>query len=82
MAFAKKTKEEWNKEAKERSKATTLEHLAESRQLCQEAGVNDIGGLILLLISEFKVMNNNLYWIQKSLKAAQKAPGGDNMPNW
>jgi hypothetical protein len=70
MAYEKKTKEEWDKIAKEKSLQKTVDNVAVIRDAVTAA---KIGGdantaLLTVLISEIMKLNDQIYWIQKSLK--------------
>jgi len=81
MAYEKKTKEEWEKIAREKSLQKTVDNV----QLIKDAvSATKIGGadantaLLTILIAELMKVNDNLFWIQKGLK--NKSSDSDRVP--
>jgi hypothetical protein len=81
MAYEKKTKEEWEKIAREKSLQKTVDNV----QLIKDAvSAAKIGGadantaLLTILIAELMKVNDNLFWIQKGLK--NKSSDSDRVP--
>jgi uncharacterized protein YjgD (DUF1641 family) len=91
MAFQKKTKEQWESEAKEKALQKAVDNIESIKQIVKAA---NIGGetksdaLVMVLLSEVMNLNNHLHWIQHALKKANgggyqaAAPADDKMPNW
>lgn len=91
MAFQKKTKEQWEAEAKEKALQKAVDNIESIKQIVKAA---NIGGeskndaLLMVLLSELMNLNNHLHWIQITLKKANgggyqaAAPADDKMPNW
>ena len=82
MAFAKKTREEWDAEAKAKNLQKAVDNVDMIKQIAKAAGMGGEGktdALIMILISEVMNLNNNLYWINHALKKA-KSNSSDNVP--
>ena len=79
MAYEKKTKEEWDKIAKEKSLQKTVDNVSVIRDAVTAAKVGGDANtaLLTILISELMKVNDNLYWIQKSMKSKAKT---DDIP--
>lgn len=83
MAFEKKSKEQWEAEAKAKALQKTVSNIEEIKDAIKATGVNGDNlqtGLLLVLISEMKNLNNNLFWIQHSLKKQANAAQSDQVP--
>lgn len=79
MAFERKTKEQWDAEAKEKSLQKTADNIAEvidSLNAAKASGSKE-NMLIVLAISELMKLNDNLKWINIALK---KKATTDNVP--
>jgi uncharacterized protein YjgD (DUF1641 family) len=91
MAFQKKTKEQWESEAKEKALQKAVDNIESIKQIVK---ASNIGGetksdaLVMVLLSEVMNLNNHLHWIQHALKKANgggyqaAASADDKMPNW
>lgn len=92
MAFQKKTKEQWEAEAKEKALQKAVDNIEQVKQIVKAASLdgltNKSDAMLLVLISEVMNLNNHLHWIQHALKKANgggyqaAAPAEDKMPNW
>jgi hypothetical protein len=75
MAFQKKTREEWDAEAKAKSLQKAVDNIDAVKQIAKAAGLGADGktdALLMILISEVMNLNNNLYWINVALKKAKQ----------
>lgn len=71
MAFQKKTKEQWEAEAKTKALQKAVDNVQLIKDSAKAAGIgaeSKSEALLMLLISELMNVNNNLYWIQTQLK--------------
>jgi hypothetical protein len=91
MAFQKKTKEQWESEAKEKALQKAVDNIDMVKQMVKAAGLDGAtksDALLMILLSEVMNLNNHLHWIQHALKKANgggyqaAAPADDKMPNW
>lgn len=90
MAFEKKSKEQWEAEAKAKALQKSVDNIEQIKQTVKAAAIGAEGktdALLMVLLSEIMNLNNHLHWIQHALKKAnqggyQAAPAEDKMPNW
>lgn len=91
MAFQKKTKEQWESEAKEKALQKAVDNIDMVKQVVKATGLDAAtksDALLMILLSEVMNLNNHLHWIQHALKKANgggyqaAAPADDKMPNW
>lgn len=83
MAFEKKSREQWEAEAKAKALQKTVSNIEEIKDAVKAVGVNGDKievALLLVLISEMKNLNNNLYWIQHELKKQGRSGQSDQVP--
>lgn len=83
MAFEKKSREQWDAEAKAKALQKTVSNIEEIKDAVKAVGVNGDKvevALLLVLISEMKNLNNNLYWIQHELKKQGRSAQSDQVP--
>lgn len=76
MAFEKKSKEQWDAEAKQKALQKAVDNIDQIKQIAKAAGIGADGktdALLMILLSEIMNLNNHLHWIQHALK---KANGG------
>jgi|TARA_R110000823_G_scaffold294219_2_gene413112 hypothetical protein len=81
MAFAKKTREEWDAEAKAKNLQKAVDNIDMVKQIAKAADIganSKTDALIMILISEVMNLNNNLYWINHALKKSKTS--SDNVP--
>lgn len=82
MAFQKKTREEWDAEAKAKNLQKAVDNIDMVRQIAKAANFGATSAtesLLMVLISEVMNLNNNLYWINHALKKAKQG-SSDNIP--
>lgn len=82
MAFQKKTREEWDAEAKAKNLQKAVDNIDMVKQIAKAAGIggeSKTDALLMILLSEVMNLNNNLYWINHALKKAKQG-SSDNIP--
>lgn len=79
MAFERKTKEQWDAEAKEKSLAKTADNVNEIMEALNAAKATGTkeNALLVLAVNELMKINDNLKWINIALK---KKVQSDNIP--
>jgi hypothetical protein len=82
MAYEKKTREEWDKIARDKSLQKTVDNIEIIRDAMKAAkldGSDATLAMMSILIAELMKVNDNLFWIQKGLKNKSSA-ASDNIP--
>lgn len=92
MAFEKKSKEQWEAQAKEKALQKSVDNIDQIKQIVKAANIgaeDKTDALLMVVLSELMNLNNNLHWIQHALKKAngggyqpQVVASDDKMPNW